>query len=339
MATTKISDLVNPIVMADSISAKIEKKIVVSPFARIDETLMGVPGDTIYVPQYAYIGDASDIAEGDEVDTTKLVATTTQATIKKAMKAVELTDEAVLSGYGNPIGETNNQLALAIASKVDADAMDTLQTAQLQFDASSSVISYDGIVDAIDVFEEETNTEKVMFIHPKQMTQLRHDENFISADKYPGAVVMTGEIGMIANTRIVPSKRVPLNPETEAGYVYCAANDEDAKTVIESGSPDATQILVDDVLEDLPYAKAGDTVKYADAVSAGTYYINPIVKIEQNSESEDEAPALTIYLKRDTNVEAQSQSLRRVTDISVDKLYSVALSNASKVVLAKFKVK
>lgn len=290
MATTKISDLVNPIVMADSISAKIEKKIVVSPFARIDDSLSGVPGDTIYVPQYTYIGDASDVAEGNEVSTTKLVASTTSATIKKAMKAVELTDEAVLSGYGNPIGETNNQLALAIASKVDSDAMDALLTATLVYDGTAKTIDYDGVVDAIDIFEEETNTEKVMFIHPKQMTQLRHDSNFISADKYPGAVVMTGEIGMIANTRIVPSKRVPL---------------------VEADS----------------------------SSNSVAHYVNPIVKIEQDFECEDEAPALTIYLKRDTNVEAERQTLKRVTDISVDKLYTVALSNASKVVLAKFKQK
>lgn len=282
MATTKISDLVNPMVMADSISAKIEKKITVSPFAKIDYTLMGVPGDTIYVPQYTYIGDASDTNEGDAVSTTKLVASTTPATVKKAMKAVELTDEAVLSGYGNPVGETNNQLALSIASKVDADAMEVLLTAQLEYDGSSENISYDGIVDAIDVFEEETNSEKVMFIHPKQMTQLRHDSNFISADKYPEAVVMTGEIGMIANTRIVASKRVTLD-------------------------------------------------------ETGTFYVNPIVRIDTDPETEDEAPALTIYIKRDTNVETQRETLRRVTDISVDKLYTVALSNASKVVLAKFK--
>ena len=320
MATTKITDLVNPMVMADAISAKLEKKLAVTPFAKIDDTLTGVPGDTVYVPQYAYIGDAADVAEGDTADTTKLVATTVKATIKKAMKAVELTDEAVLSGYGNPVGETNNQLAMAIASKVDADAMEALQTAQLSYDGSAAVISYDGIVDAIDLFEEETNSEKVMFIHPKQMTQLRHDENFISADKYPGAVVMTGEIGMIANTRIVPSKRVPLNDEIPARYAFCASSDEGA--TVEST---------------LPTAKAGDYVVLLPAIAAGTCYSNPIVKIETATMTEDESPALTVYVKRDTNVEAQRESLRRVTDISVDKLYTVALSNAAKVVLARFK--
>ncbi len=118
---TKITDLIDPEVMADMISAKIPERLVVAPFAKIDTTLVGVPGDTITIPQYNYIGDAADITEGASCETVKLTASTTTVTVKKAMKAVSLTDEAVLSGYGNPVGETNNQLALSIASKVDAD--------------------------------------------------------------------------------------------------------------------------------------------------------------------------------------------------------------------------
>ena len=280
MATTMISDLINPQVMADMISGKIASKIVVAPFAKIDNTLVGVPGNTITVPQYAYIGDAEDIAEGVAAETVKLTTTTATVTVKKAMKAVELTDEAVLSGYGNPVGETNNQLAKAIASKIDVDAMEALQGAQLVYDGSAAQIKYTGIVDAIDLFDEEVNTEKVMFVHPKQVTQLRKDADFTSADKYPGNVVMTGEIGKIANTHIVPSKKVK-----------------------------------DD----------------------GTNYLCPIVKLNGDAETEDEVPALTVYIKRDVTVETDRVSLARKTDISADEHYAVALSNTAKVVLAKFK--
>lgn len=282
--TTMIADLINPEVMADMISAKVEKKLVVAPFAKVDTTLQGIPGDTITIPQYAYIGDAEDIAEGVACGTVKLATSTTQVKVKKAMKAVELTDEAVLSGYGDPVGETNNQLALSIASKVDNDAMDSLQTAQLIFDGSAKTIAYAGIVDAIDRFEEEVNTEKVIFVHPKQVTQLRKDSDFISADKYAGNVIMTGEIGMIANARVVPSKKVPV---VKASEVDC--------------------------------------------------YACPIVKLQNDAETEEDAAALTVYLKRDTNVETERQTLSRKTDISVDKHYTVGLSNQSKVVLAKFK--
>ena len=286
--TTKIADLINPQVMADMISAKIASKIVVAPFAKIDTTLQGVPGNTVTVPQYAYIGDAADIAEGVAAETVKLTASTTTVTVKKAMKAVELTDEAVLSGYGNPVGETNTQLAKSIASKVDSDAMTALQGAQLVYDGSAAAIKYSGIVDAIDLFEEEVNSEKVIFVHPKQVTQLRKDSDFISADKYKSGVILSGEIGMIANCRVVPSKKVPV-------------------------------------------VKVGETGSQVDC------YACPIVKLNNDAETEDDASALTIYLKRDTNVETDRVSLSRKTDISVDKHYAVALSNTAKVVLAKFK--
>lgn len=51
--TTMIADLINPQVMADMISAKVPNKLVVAPFAKVDTTLTGIPGNTITVPQYA----------------------------------------------------------------------------------------------------------------------------------------------------------------------------------------------------------------------------------------------------------------------------------------------
>lgn len=86
-------------------------------------------GDTVTVPAFNYIGDADDVAEGASVTASQLTASSTTFGIKKAMKAVSLTDEAVLSGYGNPVGEATTQLAKAIASKVDSDAMDALTVA------------------------------------------------------------------------------------------------------------------------------------------------------------------------------------------------------------------
>ena len=59
---TKLSELIDPEVMGDMVSARIPKKLRVAPFAKIDDTLQGVPGDTITVPAYTYIGDASDVA-------------------------------------------------------------------------------------------------------------------------------------------------------------------------------------------------------------------------------------------------------------------------------------
>lgn len=285
---TRIAQLIDPEVMADMISAKVPEKLVVAPFAKVDDSLQGVPGDTITIPSYGYIGDAEDVAEGVAVTPAKMSTTTKTATVKKAMKAVSLTDEAVLSGYGNPVGEANGQLAKSIASKVDNDCMDALQTATLVHDGSAGKISYAGIVDAIDKLDEEVNTEKVLFVHPKQVTDLRKDPDFLSADKYTAGVVLSGEIGKICNCRVVASKKVPV-------------------------------------------VKMGASGAQVDC------YACPIVKLEQDMETEDEMPAITIYIKRDTNVETERHTLARTTDVSADKHYVATLSNEAKVVLAKFK--
>ena len=281
--TTKIQNLVNPQVMADAVTAKVKQKIVATPFAKVDDTLVANAGDTITIPTFEYIGDAEDVAEGVECGTTILTATTTTAKVKKVMKAIELTDEAILSGYGKPVGEGTSQLGKSIASKVDADVIECAKGAQLKYTAgATAIIGYASIVNAIDLFDEEVISDKVMFVSPKQITQLRLDKDFISADKYNNEVMMRGEIGMIGSARIVPSRKIK---------------------------------------------------------AVGGIYNCPILKVTEDKESEDEAPAVTIFMKRDVNVETERRSLARKTDISADEIYTVAITNQSKVVVAQFKDK
>ena len=289
---TKIEDLIVPEVMADMISAKVEAKVIISKIAKVDTTLQGQPGNEVTVPQYKYIGDAEDVAEGVAMGTAKLETGSTKFTIKKAGKGVSITDEAILSGYGDPVGEANKQLALAIANKIDNDVVDVINKeyalgtaedgVQLIYDGSAKVISYAGVVDAEDLFDEETSSDKILYVHPKQMTQLRKDADFISADKYDGKVMTSGEVGKIGTCRVVRSKKVKLNSE-------------------------------------------------------GTAYLNPIVKLTNDAETEEDAPAVTIYLKRDTQVERERKADAGLTNIFTNKHYGVALTNTTKVVLAKFK--
>lgn len=326
---TKLADLIDPEVMADMISAKIPDKIRVAPFAKVDDTLSGVPGDTITVPSYGYIGDAEDVAEGVDVDIDKMSTKDKQYKIKKAMKGVGLTDEAVLSGYGNPVGEANAQLALSIAAKIDNDCMDALQGATLTYDGSAAAIGYNAIVDAIDVFNEEINSDKVMFINPKQMATLRKDADFISADKYQAGVMLSGEIGKIANTRVVASRKVPsieYEKDNSTGTIEIVADtttETDTKKHLATIQPHCAAALV-----------VGDKVK---AAAAAAYYACPIVKLNEDSETEDDVPALTIYRKRSINVETERKPRNRSTEITADEFYVAALTNEAKVVLAKFK--
>lgn len=95
MAVTTMQNMINPEVMGPMIEAKIDALLKLTPYAKVDRTLVGVPGDTKTVPSWNYIGDAEDIAKGGEVGLTTLTASSTTFTIKKAMKAVGITQESV----------------------------------------------------------------------------------------------------------------------------------------------------------------------------------------------------------------------------------------------------
>lgn len=277
---TKVENLIIPEVMADMISAKLPTKLMFKPLAVIDNTLVGVPGNKITVPRYKYIGDAEDVAEGVKMGTTKLETSSTEFTIKKAGKAVTITDEAVLSGYGNPASEAQSQLLMSIASKIDADCADALLQSTLIYNSSDKVVNYDGIVDAIDLFNEEEQSSKVMLIHSKQLTTMRKDPDFLDKNKYPVDLMMKGAIGTIAGAEVVVSNRV----------------------------------------------------KFEDGV-----FYNPIVKLSQTDETEDDIPAIKIFMKRDVMAENTRDALAGTNTPSVNEHYGVALTNDSKVVVAKFK--
>ena len=289
MAVTKISDIINPQVMADIIEAKIEAQCKVLPYAKVDTTLQGVAGNTVTVPAWNYIGDAVDFdpetaSNTDaEMEVAKLTATSTQFTIKCAGKSVGILQTAINSGLGNPVGQANLQLAKSIMGKVDNDVMDACYTATNIHD-TKAVIGYAGVVDAVAKFEdEEDGVEKVMFIHPNQEASLLKDESFLSADKFTAGVAVEGAIGKIAGCWVKKSKKVKLE---------------------------------------------------------GSVYQCPIIKMEADSAeteyTEDELPALTIYLKKDTQVDHEYFPKKQRHDITATKYYGVALTNGAKVVIAKF---
>ena len=284
MATTMLNDIINPEVMGDMIEAKIPHMLKFTPFAKVDTSLVGVPGDTKTVPSWNFIGAAEDLTEDGELTPKKLTAASTEFKIKCAGQSVGVSQKSINSGLGDPIGQAETQLAKSIAVKVDADVLAALLTAEQTYDGSAAVIKYSGVVDAVGVLNEEEITDKVMFVNPAQITALRKDSEFMDKNKYGNDVMVSGEIGMIAGVRIVPTNQI---------------------------------------------------------VAADGKYVCPLVKLEAASKdteyTEDELPAVTIFLKADTQVDHEWFPKRQVHDVTATKYYGAALTNAAKVVLATFK--
>lgn len=217
MATTTLSNIINPQVMADMVSAQLPKALQVSRLYKVDTTLTGKAGNTITVPRWAYIGAADELAEGVEGTTTQMTATDVDYTVKKAVKNVELTDEALLSGYGDPQGEAVRQLRMAIADKVDNDGIALLngitsstEGAQIVDDLTG--LDYANVCAGLDLLgDEEQGGTKVLLVDAKGISALRLDTRFV--DKYSEAgteMMASGVVGRIAGCDVVISNK--LNP-------------------------------------------------------------------------------------------------------------------------------
>lgn len=208
MTQTKIAQMVNPEVMADMVSAKLPKMIKFTPLAYVERELVGQPGNTIKVPKWVYSGDAKTIEEGAAIEPDQLTTDKSEMTIKKAGKGIELTDEALLSGYGDPVGQATHQIALAIANKVDNDLIEVAKTAtQYVDDAPATGAALDK---ALAVFADEEDARYVALINPEDAIALRADvaKEWVRGSEIGADIVVSGTFGETHGVQIVRSKKV-----------------------------------------------------------------------------------------------------------------------------------
>lgn len=218
MTTTVLANLIDPEVMADLIEAQLPKAIKFSAIAPLDTTLVGVPGSTLTVPSYKYIGDADEVAEGAAIEYSKLEQTKRAMTIKKAAKGVEITDEAVLSGLGDPVGEGQRQVRMAIASKIDNDILSTALKAPLKLTADIDLDLIDKLeatfTDAPDAIEDNNiSTTGVLFVFYKDAAKLRKlaGQDWTRPTQLGDDILVKGLFGELLGWEIVRSMKLEQN--------------------------------------------------------------------------------------------------------------------------------
>ncbi|ODE54611.1 N4-gp56 family major capsid protein [Listeria monocytogenes] len=213
--TTKLANLIDPEVMGPMISAKLPKAIKFGKIAPIDNSLEGQPGSEITVPKYKYIGDAQDVAEGAAIDYSALETESVKHGIKKAGKGVKLTDESVLSGYGDPVEEAQKQIRMAIASKVDNDILEEALTTTLEVKGAINIGLIDKIentfTDAPDAIEDESiTTTGVLFLNYKDTAKLREEAagSWTKASQLGDDLLVKGAFGKLLGWEIVRTKKL-----------------------------------------------------------------------------------------------------------------------------------
>jgi len=205
-----LSDLLDPQVVADYIDKKLIDAIRFAPLAKIDTTLVGRPGDEVTLPQYTYAGAAEAVAEGADIPIAKLTQDVAKVKVSKIGRAIQFTDEALLSAYNNDIAEeAAKQVVLAINDKVEIDLLARMKAdADLYYNLTSFSHITDGVADALVNFGEDIDGEKVLLCDPTFYSYLLKSEGWIPNTEIGANIIIKGTVGSVYGTQVVLTNRL-----------------------------------------------------------------------------------------------------------------------------------
>lgn len=244
---TKLENIINPEVLADMVSAQLPNALQVTSLYKVDRTLEGKAGNTITVPQWDYIGAAEDLAEGTDGTITQMSAQKKEYTVKKAVKNIELTDEARLSGYGNPEDEAAKQLRMAIQDKIDNDGIELLKAFETHKVTAEGKLTYDVVCDALDTLgDEEQGGDLYLLTGQEGIKNLRRDSRFIDAhNDLSATTVETGVVGLVAGCKVKISNKLNgvgtgvafvMKPNPITAFIKRDVNVETARDVLKKST-------------------------------------------------------------------------------------------------------
>ena len=306
---TLLANLVDPEVLADFIDTKLVDSIRLSPLATIDRSLEAKPGDEISLPSFSYIGDAVDVPEGTDIPISQLTTSISKVKVSKIGKAVEISDEAILSGAGDVANEASKQILTAINSGVESSLLrDVNNRATLTATIAAGADASEGVADALLNFGEDMDGDKVIVVPPSFSTRLRKTKSWIPNTEIGAQAIIRGTVGMVHGCQIITSNRVK-------------AHDEYNKTT--DTSVDATKTyyeLVNGVFTAVATPAAADLGKYYEKTAVGdsAYILKP--------------GALRIYMKRNTLVEFDRDILAQMNYIAGSNIFAPYLYDASKAI-------
>jgi hypothetical protein len=210
--TTKVTDLVVPKVIGDAVQKKLGKLIKFAPLAELDSNLQGHVGNSITVPSWNYIGDASDVAEGVAITAENISAGSIDVTVKKAVKDIAMTDESVLATNGEVVGQVEQQLAVSIANKIDEDALVQLTATatsatvpQIPQQIATATISQSGLAQLRVYFGEDLE-DTFLAISVADYAKVLSLPEFVSVEQ--GQAFMSGHVGQVMGLNIIVSGRL-----------------------------------------------------------------------------------------------------------------------------------
>lgn len=311
---TYLAQLIDPQVITDYIDQKFIDKLLLSPLSTFDYTLRGRDGDEITLPAYTpFIGTAGLVAEGTDIPISRLGTTTKKVKVTKIGKGVEITDEALLSGYqNNAADEAAKQILDALADGVEQrlfTAIDGVST--LTHTIGSSEELTEGVADALTKFGEDLDGEKVLLVSPSTYARLRKANDWIPNTEIGANIIIRGTVGMVHGCQVVPSNRL-IAPVHYAKTSDVALDNTKTYYTLDSTTNVYAAVASPDV------ADIGDYYEKSTGSNDTAYIVKP--------------GALRVYMKRDTLIEFDRDIVCQTNTIVGSKLFAPYVYDESKVI-------
>lgn len=206
----KYNDLFTPAVLKPIVAKKIASKLQARPFMVEDNSLMGIPGDSVIVRKYQRKSGSAKggkLAEGAQVSYAEIEKVETPYKVSKWAEGFKMTDEEL--AYGEDGLRANLELlADDMAHMLDDEFYKELAKGTA-FGTDIAEVSYANVIKVLGKFEDEGDEVKYLFINPKDYETLCLDPMFTHASALGDKTIVSGRVGEVAGCMVIRSRKVP----------------------------------------------------------------------------------------------------------------------------------
>lgn len=216
MANTVNQNIIVPEVYAQLVREKIAGKCKVAQFLVNIGDLHGKIGETLQMPKWSYISDATDWDINTPMDKTQMKQTSTTATIKAVQApAVEVADYDNEVELGNAIEEAASQQALSVARKYDTDAIACALESPLKYQlGAKNTVTQDELIAMLGLYGDDRDSADfdAIVIHSAFAPSFYKMDAFVSRELTMttdgNGIAVNGSIGKFMGIDVVLSDRL-----------------------------------------------------------------------------------------------------------------------------------
>lgn len=201
-------DLFKPEVLAPILENSYQQNMALMPLADIDRTLVGNPSDEITVPIWGHIGEAVDLAEGQEIPVDKLGQGYTKATVAKFGKGVEFSDEANIERLGDIVSQSTKQIGQVIAQRADSKLLESALAVENKLDVTFDI---DGIDQIVTYFATDVSSPAyTLIMHPKTRLAINKAvREYLKGSDVGAQIVLNGAVPSVLGTSLYATTKMP----------------------------------------------------------------------------------------------------------------------------------